>query len=122
MNSILLIEDDDKVRKMISLRLQLQDYDVDTAVNGLEGYQKALKGQYDVLLMDMHMPIMDGHEAVKKLRKKGYRGLIIAVTASVMSDEADKALLAGCDYFIAKPLAADFEQQIYNIILHNQQG
>ena len=116
MSSILLVEDDNVIRKMLSLRLRMRDIDVDIAVNGLEGYQKALAGQYDAILMDMHMPVMDGHEATKKLREQGYTGLIIAVTASVMTDETDKALDMGCNYFISKPIEATFEDQIIELI------
>ncbi|WDE12582.1 response regulator [Thalassomonas haliotis] len=122
MSSILLVEDDNVIRKMISMRLQLSGFEVDTAVNGLEGIEKASACLYDAILMDMHMPVMDGHEATRVLREQGYQGLIIAVTASVMSDETSKAINVGCDHFISKPIEVTFEQQVAEFITRYQDG
>jgi len=116
MANILLVEDDEKILKMLSLRLRLKGHRIDQAENGQIGVEKALTGQFDAVLMDMHMPILDGHEATKKLRSENYRGLIIAVTASVMSRETDVAIEAGCDGFIAKPITADFETRVEEFI------
>ena len=112
MARILLAEDDDFIGRMISMRLSLRGHQVEVAVNGREAVDKALAENYAVILMDMHMPIMDGHEAARTLRDKGYTGVIIAVTASVMTADSQKALTAGCDHYIAKPIGADFEDRI----------
>ncbi|WDE06115.1 response regulator [Thalassomonas viridans] len=122
MSSILLVEDDNVIRKMINMRLQLRGFEVDTAINGQEGVEKASTCRYDAILMDMHMPVMDGHEATKKLREQGYQGLIIAVTASVMSDETSKAIDVGCDHFISKPIEVTFEDQVADFITRFKAG
>ena len=112
MSRILLVEDDEFIRRMINMRLQLRGHEVDSAINGEDGFNKALISSYDLILMDMHMPVMDGHEATAALRDKGYKGLIVAVTASAMSADSDKAIRSGCDGCITKPIGADFEDEI----------
>ncbi len=116
MAKILLVEDDDMIRKMLDLRLSMKGHQVETRENGKLGYEEALANDYDAVLMDMHMPVMDGHEAASTLRNEGYKGLIIAVTASVMAQDTDSAIQSGCNFFIAKPVGADFEQQVETYI------
>ncbi len=112
MANILIIEDDDPIRKMLQLRLQMKGHQVEQAVNGKEGLAMALAGNYDLVLMDMHMPIMDGHEATRHLKEQGYQKPIIAVTASAMSEDCEAAIKAGCDDHICKPIGPDFEAKI----------
>jgi len=112
MAKILLAEDDEYISRMINLRLTIQGHENDLVVNGQEAIDKALTGDYDLVLMDMHMPIIDGHEATRTLRNKGYSGLIVAVTASVLSADSDKAIKSGCDAYISKPIGADFEDRV----------
>ena len=116
MAHLLLVEDDSLIRRMISLRLQSRGHTLETAENGAEGLQMALAGSFDAVLMDMHMPVMDGHEAVRQLRQENYRGLIVAVTASAMSRDSEAAMEAGCDAFLSKPITPDFEDQIEKIL------
>ena len=112
MAKILLIEDDPLISKMLSLRLQMDGHQVECAFDGKTGVDMAEADSFDAVLMDMHMPVMDGHEATKRLRSGGYSGLIIAVTASVMTQDTESALEAGCDYFISKPIGEDFERLV----------
>lgn len=116
MAAILLVEDDTLISRMLGLRLSMQGHTVDNAENGRIGMEKALAGTYDLVLMDMHMPEMDGHEAVQKLREQGYAGKIAAVTASAMSSDSQKAIAAGCNHYISKPVGEDFEQLVADIL------
>ncbi|MES9967277.1 MAG: response regulator [Sedimenticola sp.] len=111
MADILLVEDP-MIRKMISLRLRTRGHQVDEAENGKLGMEAALSNSYDLVLLDMHMPVMDGYDAARNLRAQNYTGIIIAVTASAMSEETSLAIDAGCNHFIPKPIGPDFEQKI----------
>ena len=116
MSKILMVEDDEYISRMLNMRLGLRGHDIDHAVNGQEAVDKALAENYELILMDMHMPVMDGHEATQILRDKGYKGLIVAVTASAMSADSEKAIKSGCDDCITKPIGSDFEDQIDALI------
>jgi len=116
MAKILLAEDDSFIARMITLRLTMRDHQVEHVENGLEAFKEAQTGSYDLILMDMHMPVMDGHEATKKLREKGYQGLIVAVTASVMSADSEKAIMSGCNDTLTKPIEVDFEDRVEALI------
>jgi len=116
MASLLLVEDDALISRLISLRLRMHGHQVTVAANGKEGLEQALAGDYDLVLMDMYMPEMDGHEAVRRLRAKDYAGTIVAVTASAMSRDSQAAIESGCDHIITKPIGDDFEQRIAEIL------
>ena len=116
MSRILLVEDDEFIRRMINMRLQIRGHEIDWAVNGAEALDKAQLNSYDLILMDMHMPVMDGHQATESLREKGYNGLIVAVTASAMSADSEKAIRSGCNDCITKPIGADFEDRIEALV------
>ncbi len=102
---VLLVEDN-KVNQKVAIKfLTKWDAQVDTAENGSEALQKAKNKYYDIVLMDLLMPVMDGYEATRQIRKlKGAEKIpIIALTASAMSHEREQAFEAGVDDFICKP-------------------
>jgi PAS domain S-box-containing protein len=101
---ILVVEDDSASQKTILAILKKLGLETDVAHNGKQAVQKATKELFDLILMDMHMPNMNGYEATKSLRKQGLAIPIIALTASVMKHDVDKCLTAGCDLFLSKPV------------------
>lgn len=117
---ILIVDDDVRIQRMLKRRLKKAGYEVYFAENGQNGIEKHDELQPDLTLMDMHMPVMDGYTAVRILREKGYGGIIAALTASATTADVPKAIQAGCDYFISKPIGNDFESKIEEILKDNQ--
>src|SRR5439155_11961234 len=105
---VLSCEDGVSNQKLISLVLKRAGAAViDTAANGRIGVEKALAGKYDVILMDMQMPVMDGYTATATLRAKGNKVPIIAMTAHAMKGEEEKTRAAGCTGYVPKPIEVD---------------
>jgi CheY-like chemotaxis protein len=106
MTKILLIEDNEMNRDMLSRRLAKQGYEMVTAVDGEEGVAKAQAEAPALILMDMSLPGIDGWEATRRLKAapETRKIPIIALTAHAMSDDREKALAAGCDDFDTKPV------------------
>jgi two-component system cell cycle response regulator DivK len=98
-------------RDMLSRRLQRKGFEIALAVDGPEGVAKALEGGFDLILMDMSLPEIDGWEATRRVRASeagtGRRVPIIALTAHAMSGDREKAMAAGCDDYDTKPVELD---------------
>ncbi|MES2963168.1 MAG: response regulator [Bdellovibrionota bacterium] len=101
---VLVVDDAPDNQQLLSRYLTKRGAVVDLASNGIDGYQKALRNTYDVVLMDLQMPQMDGYAATKKLRNEGYSKPIIALTAHAMSEVSAKCLDAGCNGYLPKPI------------------
>jgi signal transduction histidine kinase/CheY-like chemotaxis protein len=101
---VLLVEDSTDNQKLISLYIKKTGAEVEIADNGLSGVNKALAGKFDLVLMDMQMPIMDGIEATRRLREQGYASPIVALTANAFKEDRDRCAAAGCDGFLTKPI------------------
>jgi CheY-like chemotaxis protein/HPt (histidine-containing phosphotransfer) domain-containing protein len=101
---ILVVEDGDTNRKLIRIMLERQGLEIAEATNGLEGVRMALADDFDVILMDMQMPLLDGYSAASRIRDAGSRVPIIALTAHAMSGDEEKCLAAGCSGYLTKPI------------------
>ncbi|MEG1916274.1 MAG: response regulator [Muribaculaceae bacterium] len=102
---ILVAEDNDS--NFMLLKAILKGYEVSHALNGDEAVTMALENEYDVILMDIKMPIMNGIEATQKIREFNRTIPIIAVTANAFDTDRINALNAGCNSFITKPVKKD---------------
>ncbi|MBC7661117.1 MAG: PAS domain-containing protein [Chitinophagaceae bacterium] len=101
---VLLVEDAIDNQILIKRILAKRGAKVEVANNGLEGVEKALAGDYSIVLMDIQMPVMDGYQAIRKLRSLGYHGIVYALTAHAMAEERKKTHEAGYDGHLTKPL------------------
>jgi len=106
MHRILLVEDNEMNRDMLSRRLEHRGFDVVLAVDGKSGVEMAQSHAPDLVLMDMSLPIVDGWEATRQLKAApDTRHIpVIALTAHAMSSDRDKAIEAGCDDYDTKPV------------------
>lgn len=101
---VLLVEDSEDNQRLVKKLLNIEGAQVDVAANGALGLEAALKKHYDVVLMDIQMPIMDGYEATRRLREKGYAVPIIALTAHAMLEEKERCLRSGFSDYLSKPI------------------
>lgn len=109
MPRVLLVEDNEMNRDMLSRRLARRGWEITTAVDGRRGIELAVETRPDLILLDMSLPEIDGWEAAGIL-KSGERTRaipIIALTAHAMAGDRERALAAGCDEFETKPLEID---------------
>lgn len=105
MARILIIEDELSIQKMIEYDLKQLNYEIDSALDGFEGYKKASSTLYDVILLDIMLPNMNGLDICKKLRQEGNEAYIIMLTA--MDDEYNKikGFEIGADDYVTKPFS-----------------
>jgi two-component system cell cycle response regulator DivK len=115
MSKILLIEDNEMNRDMLSRRLERKGFDVVMAVDGLAGVEMAATASPDLILMDLSLPVIDGWEATRRIKANAVTQQIpvIALTAHAMAGDEQKALEAGCDDYDTKPV--DFKRLLGKI-------
>jgi len=106
MAKVLLVEDNEMNRDMLSRRLIRQGYEVVVAVDGEQGVETALRERPAIVLMDMSLPVLDGWEATRRLKAdEATRAIpVIALTAHAMAGDRQQALDAGCDDYDTKPI------------------
>lgn len=106
MAKILLVEDNEMNRDMLSRRLQRKGYDVIMAVDGEQGVAMASTQSPDLILMDMSLPVLNGWDATRRIKAdSALAGIpVIALTAHAMASDREQALAAGCDAYETKPI------------------
>ena len=106
MKKILIAEDNDSNYILMTYILK-KYYQFERAKNGQEAVEMAEKGGYDIVLMDIKMPIMDGLEATKAIKEKFPDLPVVALTANAFDSDRQLALEAGCNDFLTKPVSSD---------------
>ncbi len=106
MPKILLVEDNEMNRDMLSRRLVRKGYEVFIAVDGAEGVEMSISKEPDLILMDMSLPVLDGWQATTQIKANSETQNIpvIAMTAHAMAGDREKCLAAGCDEYDTKPV------------------
>ena len=102
---ILLIEDDEKIAAFLSDRFSEVDFSVDMARDGIAGLEMALSGSYDVMVIDIMLPLLDGLTIIKKIRGKGIRTPILVLSAKHSVEDIIKGLETGSDDYLIKPFS-----------------
>ncbi|HEV58016.1 MAG TPA: DUF3365 domain-containing protein [Phycisphaerales bacterium] len=110
---VLVVEDNVANQTLARLLLERVGLEVELAGNGQEGVDKTSGSSFDLVLMDMQMPLMNGYAATTELRRRGLTVPIIAVTAHALKDDRNKCLQAGCTAYLPKPLTA---KMLYDLI------
>ena len=115
MTRILLVEDNELNRDMLSRRLERRGFTILIAVDGQEGIEIATEQKPDIILMDMNLPVIDGWEATKAIKANPVTASIpiIGLTAHAMAGDREKCLAAGCDQYDTKPI--DFQSLLDKI-------
>ena len=106
MKKILIAEDNDSNYILMTYILK-KYYQFERAKNGQEAVEMAEKGEYDLVLMDIKMPVMDGLEATKTIKEKLPELPVVALTANAFDSDRQLALEAGCNDFLSKPVSSE---------------
>jgi len=119
----ILVVDDNAINLLLATNLLKKvGLQYDTAANGSEALEKFNEKHYDLLLMDLRMPVMNGFEATRIIREKGSELPIIALTASAFTDEREKALSSGFSAYLVKPfLPEEFYELIFTFLKQDDQ-
>lgn len=109
MKKLLLVEDNEMNRDMLSRRLTRRGYEVLVATDGEQGVSEALRHLPDLIIMDMSLPVIDGWESTRRIKQQMETKAIpvLALTAHAMAGERERALAAGCDDYDTKPVEFD---------------
>jgi two-component system cell cycle response regulator DivK len=107
-NNVLYIEDNPDNMILVKRALEAHGYRLLQAINGLDGVATAEREDVDLILLDINLPDIDGYEVARRIRRNGMPKLayipIIAITANALKGDAEKALDAGCDVYMSKPI------------------
>jgi two-component system, sensor histidine kinase len=101
--NILLVEDSEFNILVATKFLESWGAKVDVAINGLEALEMFNHNKHQLILMDLHMPVLDGYEATVRLRQQGFKVPVIVLTASMLSGESKKVMACGANAIVLKP-------------------
>lgn len=109
MNKILVVEDETLTQDMLRRFFEIVGYEVVRAVTGAEATRRAIDDQPSIIILDINLPDIDGYEVARQLRSSEKKHAltyvpVIAVTANALKGDAEKALAAGCDVYMSKPI------------------
>ena len=104
---ILLVEDDSNFGRILKEYLSINKYNVDLASNGIEGYEKFTRSEYDLCILDVMMPYKDGFTLAKEIREKNDHIPIIFLTAKTLKDDVLKGYKVGADDYLTKPFDSE---------------
>jgi signal transduction histidine kinase/ligand-binding sensor domain-containing protein/CheY-like chemotaxis protein len=113
---VLIAEDVEDLRELFAAMVGSTGASVVTVEHGGRAVELARREPFDLILMDIHMPVLDGREATRQLREAGYRGGIVALTADVLGEQLDGHRSAGCDAVLTKPID---RARLYQLLAHH---
>jgi CheY-like chemotaxis protein/HPt (histidine-containing phosphotransfer) domain-containing protein len=122
---LLVVDDDEMSRRMMRLLLTREGHDVQVAANGVEAVEAVKEQQFDIVFMDLQMPIMGGVEASRAIRvweNGGMHTYIVALTASYLPEEGHLLYEAGIDNYLSKPFEVDHIQKLVGVIARAEQA
>ncbi|WP_164103007.1 hybrid sensor histidine kinase/response regulator [Candidatus Laterigemmans baculatus] len=118
---VLIVDDGRAIRMLVKRFLEAAGATTESVENGAEAVERVFNDELpacDLVVLDMQMPVMDGYTAARRIRRGGYGGPILALTANTMKGDRDRCLAAGCTDFLAKPI--DRRQLIQLVFTHTQ--
>ncbi len=117
-HKVLIVDDGDTNRKLVRLMLEKHGVETACAANGREAVDTILEGDFDLVLMDMQMPVLDGIAATRELRERGIATPIVALTANAMRVDRQQCLDAGCDGYLTKPFQTHLLLETMRDVFH----
>ena len=120
--SVLIVEDSKDNQAIYLQYLESAGAEVDLADDGHAGFKKAMSNEYNLILMDIQMPELDGYATTKKLRNNEYKKPIIALTANAMKGERERCIESGCDDYLTKPVDPDTLTEIISWVIKGKLG
>ena len=106
-NRVLVADDEPNIVELLSTSLKFAGFDVTSAGDGREAYEKALTGEFDILILDVMMPEYDGFEVISRLRQTGIDTPVIFLTARDALDDKVRGLTLGADDYLTKPFSLE---------------
>lgn len=105
--NLLIVEDSEDNQMLFLSYLRDSGARIQVADDGLQGYERAMSGNFDMILMDIQMPQWDGHQATAQLRAAGFQKPIIALSAHAMREDRERAFRSGCTDYLSKPISRE---------------